>query len=158
MKVFVKCPFEHALYMKKNKYGILITCLYGDEILFTGNNPNIFWEFKQSMFEEFEMTDYGLMGYFLGIENKQQSDDIFISQKKYAKEILEKFKMAECNFIGTLVATEIKLTKEGDGKPIEPTIFKSLVGTLRYLTIRRPNIVYGVELVSRYMKEPKSSY
>jgi Reverse transcriptase (RNA-dependent DNA polymerase) len=110
------------------------------------------------MFEEFEMTDYGLMGYFLGIENKQQSDDIFISQKKYAKEILEKFKMAECNFIGTLVATEIKLTKEGDGKPIEPTIFKSLVGTLRYLTIRRPNIVYGVELVSRYMKEPKSSY
>jgi Reverse transcriptase (RNA-dependent DNA polymerase) len=88
MKGFVKYPFEHALYMKKNKHGVLITYLYVDDLLFTGNNLNIFREFKQSMFEEFEMTDCGLMGYFLGIEIKQQSVDIFISQKKYAKEIL----------------------------------------------------------------------
>jgi hypothetical protein len=66
--------------------------------------------------------------------------------------------MTECNSVDTLVATGTKLTKEGDGKPIEPTIFKSLVGSLRYLTITRPNIVYGVGLVSRYMKEPKLSH
>jgi Reverse transcriptase (RNA-dependent DNA polymerase) len=67
MKGFVKCPFEHALYMKKNKHGVLITCLYVDDLLFTGNNPNIFSEFKQSMFEEFEIIYCGPMGYFLGI-------------------------------------------------------------------------------------------
>ena len=110
------------------------------------------------MFEEFEMTDCGLMAYFLGIEIRQQPDDIFISQKKYAKEILEKFKMAECNPVGTPVATGTKLTKEGDGKHVDPTIYKSLVGSLRYLTITRPDIVHGVGLVSRYMEEPKSSH
>jgi Reverse transcriptase (RNA-dependent DNA polymerase) len=82
IKGFIKCQFEHALYMKKSKHGVLIICLYVDDLLFIRSNPNMFREFKQSMFEEFEMTDYGLMGYFLGIENKQQLNDIFISQKK----------------------------------------------------------------------------
>jgi Reverse transcriptase (RNA-dependent DNA polymerase) len=93
MKGFIKCSFEHAVYINKNKHRVLIICLYVDDLLFTGNNPNIFREFKQPIIEEFEMTDCGIMGYFLGIEIKQQSDDIFISQNKYAKEILEKFKM-----------------------------------------------------------------
>jgi Reverse transcriptase (RNA-dependent DNA polymerase) len=130
--------------------------LYVDDLLFIGNKPNIFLKFKQSMFEEFKMTNYGPMSYFLDIEIKQQSDDIFISQKKYVKEMLEKFKMTECNSIGIPIATGKKLTKKGDEKPIEPTIFKSLVGSLRYLTITRPDIVYGVRFVSRYMKESKS--
>jgi hypothetical protein len=66
--------------------------------------------------------------------------------------------MTECNYVGTPVATGTKLIKEGDGKSIKPTIFKSLVRSLRYLTITRPDIVYGVGLMSRYMEEPKSSY
>jgi Reverse transcriptase (RNA-dependent DNA polymerase) len=82
IKRFIKYQFEHALYMKKSKHGVLIICLYVDDLLFIRSNPNMFREFKQSMFEEFEMTDYGLMGYFLGIEIKQQLNDIFISQKK----------------------------------------------------------------------------
>jgi hypothetical protein len=104
------------------------------------------------MFREFEMIDNGLMSYFLGIEVKQQHDGIFISQKKYMNEILEKFKMESCNSMSTLVETSIKLSKEGDGRVIEPTLYKSLVGSLMYLTITRPDIVYGVGLVSRYMK------
>jgi Reverse transcriptase (RNA-dependent DNA polymerase) len=159
IKGFIKCQFEHALYMKKSKHEVLIICLYVDDLLFIRSNPNMFREFKQSMFEEFEMADCALMGYFLGIEIKQQLNDIFNSQKKkYSKEILEKFKMTECNFVGTSVASGTKLTKEGDEKFIEPSIFKSLVGNIRYLTIIRPDIVYGVGLVSRYMEEPKSSH
>jgi Reverse transcriptase (RNA-dependent DNA polymerase) len=110
------------------------------------------------MFKEFEMTNCGPMGYVLSKEIKQQSDGIFISQKKYSKEIIEKFKMTECNSVGTPIATRMKLTKECDEKPIEPTIFKSLVGSLRYLIITRPDIMYGVGLMSRYMEEPKSSH
>jgi hypothetical protein len=68
------------------------------------------------MFKEFEMTENGLMSYFLGIEVKQQHDGIFISQKKYMKEILEKFKMGSCNSVNTLVETSIKLSKEGYGQ------------------------------------------
>ncbi|KAE8656127.1 hypothetical protein F3Y22_tig00117010pilonHSYRG00118 [Hibiscus syriacus] len=72
---------------------ILIVCLYVDDLIFTGSNPSMFNEFKDAMMKEFEMTDMGLMAYYLGIEVKQQNDGIFISQESYAKEILKKFKM-----------------------------------------------------------------
>jgi len=127
-------------------------------LLYTGNSSEMFKELKQSMFREFEMTNNGLMSYFLGIEVKQQHDGIFISQKKYMKEILEKFKMESCNSVSTPIETSIKLSKEGDDRVIEPTLYKSLVGSLRYLTITRPDIVYGVGLVSRYMEKPMQTH
>ena len=85
------------------------------------------------MSKEFEMTDIGLMSYFLGIEVKQQDGGIFISQKKYMKEILEKFKMEYCNPVNTLGVNRHEVVK------------------------RRPDIVYGVGLVSRYMETPMKS-
>jgi len=145
--------------MKKNHRGeFLIICLYVDDLLYIENNSEMFKEFKQSMFREFEITDNGLMSYFLGIEVKQQHDGIFISQKKYMNEILEKFKMESCNSMSTLVATSIKLSKEGGGRVIELILYKSLVGSLRYLTITRPDIVYRVGLVSRYMETPMENH
>ena len=137
---------------------MLIVCLYVDDLLFTGNSPQMFKEFKHAMFKEFEMTDCGLMSFFLGIEVKQEQDGISISQKKYAKELLEKFRMSNCNPVSTPVATGLRLTKEGEGRDINPTLFKSLIGSLRYLTITRPDIVYGVRLLSRYMERRKESH
>jgi hypothetical protein len=156
---FTKCPYEHAVYIKKNHRGeFLIICLYVDNLLYTENSSEMFKEFKQSIFREFEMTDNGLMSYFLSIEVKQQNDGIFISQKKYMNEILEKFKMESCNSVSTPVETSIKLSKDGDDRVIEPNLYKSLVGNLRYLTITRPDIVYGVGLVSQYMEKPLQTH
>ncbi|KAK2988263.1 hypothetical protein RJ640_003134 [Escallonia rubra] len=80
------------------------------------NNPSMIDEFKQSMVKEFEMTDMGLMAYFLGIEVKQGSNGIFISQSKYATEILKKFALEDCQPVDILVECGTKLTKEGAGK------------------------------------------
>ena len=66
-------------------------------------------EFRETMFNVFEMTDNGLMSYFLGFEVKKQQDGIFISQKKYMKEILEKFKISNCNPVNTPIATVMNL-------------------------------------------------
>ena len=66
---FVKCPYEHAVCIKKNAQNeILIACLYDDDLLFIGNSQQMFHEFKQAMFKEFEMTNSGHMSFFLGIE------------------------------------------------------------------------------------------
>ena len=74
------------------------------------------------------------------------------------KEILEKFKISNCSLVNTPVATGMKLSREGNRDFINLTLFKSLVGSLRYLTIIRPDIVYGVRIVSRYMETPKESH
>ncbi|KAK3039985.1 hypothetical protein RJ639_027175 [Escallonia herrerae] len=83
---FKKCPHEHALYVKMNgKCDILIISLYVDDLIFIGNNVKMFDDFKKEMAKEFEMTDIGLMSYYLGIEVKQRDNGIFISQGAYAK-------------------------------------------------------------------------
>jgi hypothetical protein len=67
-KGFTRCPYEHALYVKKSLQGrVMFVCLYVDDILFTEDDPTMIQDFKQSMVNEFEMTDLGLMAYFLGL-------------------------------------------------------------------------------------------
>uniref|UniRef100_A0A2N9JBE9 Integrase catalytic domain-containing protein n=1 Tax=Fagus sylvatica TaxID=28930 RepID=A0A2N9JBE9_FAGSY len=152
-KGFSKCPHEHALYCKVHENGdILIVCLYVDDLIFTGNNPSMFEDFKKAMAREFEMTDIGLMAYYLGIEVKQTEEGIFISQEGYAKEILKKFEMLDCKPVSTPLECGVKLSRHDEEENVNPTLFKSLVGSLRYLTCTRPDILYGVGLVSRYME------
>ncbi|KAK8934250.1 hypothetical protein KSP39_PZI014288 [Platanthera zijinensis] len=156
---YVKCAYEYALYMKVEKNGdIMILCLYVDVMIFTGSNPVMFEEFKRLMKEEFEMTDLGKLSYFLGVEVQQREDGIFIAQKKYAEEILKKFRMENSKPISTPTDPGTKLRKDSKEEGVDPTMFKSLVGSLRYLTFTRPDIMYAVGVVSRYMEEPKQDH
>ncbi|KAL5568431.1 hypothetical protein UlMin_025006 [Ulmus minor] len=155
---FNKCPYEHALYIKIKDGDILIVCLYVDDFIFIGSNPSMFNEFKEVMTKEFEMTDMGHMTYYLGIEVQQQKHGIFISQESYAKEILKKFKMENCKPIRTPTEYGIKMSKHEEGKRVDPTFFKSLVGSLRYLTCTRPDILHAVGLVSWYMESPTTTH
>ncbi|KAJ4976591.1 hypothetical protein NE237_001697 [Protea cynaroides] len=104
------------------------------------------------------MTNIGLMSYCLGIEVKQMKKGTFISQQGYTKEMCKKFKMSDCNPINTPVEIGIKLSKNEDGELVDPTFFKSLVGSLRYLTYIKPDILYRVGLVSRYIEAPTTTH
>ncbi|GKA02085.1 concanavalin A-like lectin/glucanase [Tanacetum coccineum] len=96
-----QCPYEHALYIKQFENRVLVAALYVDDLIFTGNNKLMIDQFKESMTREFEMTDLGLMKYFLGSEVRQEICGIFISQTAYAKEILKKSKMENSNPVVT---------------------------------------------------------
>ncbi|KAL0554273.1 hypothetical protein IC582_008190 [Cucumis melo] len=85
---YLRCPYEHSLYIKVNGYGdILVVCLYVDDLIFTRNCASMFEDLKNAMTQEFEMTDIGLMSYYLGIEVKQSEEGIFISQERYTREV-----------------------------------------------------------------------
>ena len=158
-KVSPNVHIEHALYCKVHENGdILIVCLYVDDLIFTGNNRSMFEDFKKAMACEFEMTNIGLMAYYLGIEVKQTEEGIFISQEGYAKEILKKFEMLDCKPVSTPVECGVKLSRHNEEENVNPTLFKSLIGSLRYLTCTRPDILYGVGLVSRYMEAPTMTH
>ena len=157
-KKYMKCPYEHALYIKMQGESILIICLYVDDLVFTGNDPSMFDEFKREMAKEFEMTDIGLMSYYLGIEVKQGEDGIFISQEGYAKEVLKRFNMDDAIPVGTPMECGVKITKQDGGEKVDSTLFKSLVGSLRYLTCTRPDILYSVGIISRFMEEPTTTH
>ena len=110
------------------------------------------------MESEFEMTDLGLMKFFPSIEFQQSESAIFISQSKYASKVLQIFNMSNCKSASTLVITGVNLSEDDDVLTVDPTLFKSLVGILMYLTTMRPHIMYGVSLISIFMESPKDSH
>jgi Reverse transcriptase (RNA-dependent DNA polymerase) len=155
---FRQCPYEHAIYVRSRKGETLIMALYVDDLIFMGNNSRMMEEFKRAMMKEFEMTDLGLMKYFLGLEVNQHEKDIFISQETYAKEILKRFGMENCNPIATPMELGTKLSRYDEGDEVDANLYRSLIGSLRYLTCTRSDIMFDVGVASRYMESPMTSH
>jgi hypothetical protein len=129
---------------------------YVDDLIYTGNLSIDM--FKSAMKKEFEMTYLGLMNYFLGIEVTQNDKGIFICQSKYARDVLKRFKMINYSSVSTPMAVGTKLSREQNEMDFDSTIFKKLVGSLMYLTTTRPDIMYGINLISRFIDTPKNSH
>eukprot|EP00253_Pinus_taeda_P003040 PITA_03040 len=155
---FEKCEGEPTVYIKEKDGKILIVVLYVDDVIFTGNDVYLIENFKIVMKEEFEMTDMGLLRYFLGIEVDQNENEIFISQAKYVNEVLARFNMQDSETAITPTVMGLKLSKEDINKDFDPSLYKSIVGNLMYLTATRPNIMFVVSLISRFMEKPKEAH
>ncbi|XP_015165495.1 uncharacterized mitochondrial protein AtMg00810-like [Solanum tuberosum] len=99
------------------------------------------------------MTDLGLMTYFLGMEIKPSKSEVFICQKKYAKEILKKFQMEECKSMSKPMNQKEKLCKEDGADKVDEGYYRSLIGCLMYLTATRPDIyLLAAKRILRYIK------
>ena len=137
---------------------MIFVSLYVDDLIFIGNNDEMIEEFKGTMRREFEMTDLGLMKFFLGLEVRQEKMSTFVSQETYAKEILKKYKMENCNPISIPMKPGAKLSKFDGGECVDASRYRSLVGSLRYLTCTRLDLSLSVGIISRFMEEPIYSH
>lgn len=155
---FEKCSSEHTLFTKSVGGKILIISLYVDDLIFTGSDLSMCNEFKNSMMMEFDMSDLGRMKHFLGVEVLQNSNGIFICQRRYVREVLTKFEMASSNAVKNLIVPGTKLSKDEGGTKVDTTLFKQLIGSLMYLTVTRPDLMCGISLISRYMSRPTMSH
>ena len=104
------------------------------------------------------MSDLGKMKYFLGVEIMQTSNGIFICQRKYAHKVLSRFGMENCNAVKNPIVPGTTLSKDDTGTKVDATLFKQVVGSLMYLTATRPDLMYGVSLISRFMSSPTESH
>ncbi|XP_019434718.1 PREDICTED: uncharacterized protein LOC109341296 [Lupinus angustifolius] len=156
---FLKCTSEHGVYVKcKNKAESLIVCLYVDDLLITCSNSDQIATFKQQMKSGFEMTDLGESAYFLGIEFKRTKLGIVMHQSKYITDVLKRFHMADCNISHTPAEANSVNSQIEEEKPVDKTLFRQMIGTLRYICNTRPDIAYGVGVASRFMENPLQSH
>jgi len=140
--------------VKRINDDVLIISLYVDDLLVTGSNTVQVAEFKLNMMQVFEMTDFGLMSFFLGMEIMQNREEIFICQKKYSREILKKFQMDNCKPTATPMNQKDKFSKEDGTARVDEEKFRSLIGCLMYLTATRPDILHATSILSRFMHCP----
>lgn len=100
------------------------------------------------------MTDLGKLSHYLGIEVKQERVNIELRQTAYAKSLVEKAGLSDCNSVKYPMEVKLHIRKDEKGKVVDSTKFKSLVGGLRYLVHTRPNIAITVRIVSKFMERP----
>ena len=100
----------------------------------------------------------GELNYFLRLQVKQSNDGIFISQSKYNKNLVKKFGMDSAKHMKTPMGTNDKLSKDENGICVDPTLFRSMIGSLLYLTASRPDICFSVGICARYQANPKESH
>ncbi|XP_047171768.1 uncharacterized mitochondrial protein AtMg00810-like [Vigna umbellata] len=159
---FEKCASEHGVYVQSYQHSgrkeMLIVCLYVDDMLITGSSVERIVNFKFQMLQEFEMSDLGQLNYFLGIEFTKTDEGLVMHQSKYTLDMLNKFNMNHCNSANTPTEVGLKLEKDPEEEGVDPTEYRKMVGSLRYLCNTRPDISYNVGLVSRYMQNPRISH
>ncbi|GJU47968.1 ribonuclease H-like domain, reverse transcriptase, RNA-dependent DNA polymerase [Tanacetum coccineum] len=155
---FKKCALEQAIYTKASKDSLLLVGVYVDDLIITGTPKKEIDKFKAQMEEKFEMSDLGLLAYYLGIEVTQNNGDISIKQTAYANKILKEAGMLESNETVIPMDPGTRLTKNTEGTLVNSTEYRSLIGCLRYLLHTRPDLSYSVGLLSRFMQEPKEQH
>ncbi|GKA50536.1 putative ribonuclease H-like domain-containing protein [Tanacetum coccineum] len=146
---FRRGTIDKTLFIKKDKGDILLVRVYVDDIIF---------EFEQMMHNRFEMSSMGEITFFLGLQVKQKDDGIFINQDKYVADILKKFDFATVKTASTPIETNKALLKDEEADDVDVHLYKSMIGSLMYLTASRPHIMFAVCACARFQVTPKVSH
>nr|GEW60532.1 putative ribonuclease H-like domain-containing protein [Tanacetum cinerariifolium] len=140
---FQRGTIDQTLFIKKQKGDILLVQIYVDDIIFGATNKDLCKSFEKLMKDKFQMSSTRELTFFLGLQVKQKKDGIFISQDKYVDEILRKFGLTEGKSASTLIDIEKPFLKDPDGEQVDVHTYKSMIGSLMYLTSSRPNIMFA---------------
>ncbi|GJS41131.1 uncharacterized mitochondrial protein-like protein [Tanacetum coccineum] len=155
---FQRGKIDKTLFIKRYKGDILLVQVYVDDIIFGSTKKELCNAFEKLMHEKFQMSSMGELTFFLGLQVQQKKDGIFISQDKYVGEILKKFGFIEVKTASTLMETQKPLLKDEDGEEVDVHMYRSMIGSLMYLTSSRPDIMFAVCACARYQVNPKVSH
>jgi hypothetical protein len=155
---FARSPLEHAVYRRGNESSFLLVGVYVDDLIITGTEAADITVFKDQMQKLFKMSDLGLLSYYLGIEVTQAEGEIKLCQRSYAAKIIEMAGMSDCNSCQTPMECRLKLIKDDGSALIDATLYRSVIGSLRYLVNSRPDLAHAVGMVSRFMEKPSTTH
>jgi hypothetical protein len=110
------------------------------------------------MHNEFEISLLGELSFFLGLQIRQSNQGIFISQTKYIREMLKRFIMEDCKPVITPMQTSCRLSKDDDSKSTDQRQYRSMIGSLLYLTSSRPDVMHAVGQVAQFQATTKESH
>jgi hypothetical protein len=135
----------------------LLVQIYVDDIIFGASSHTLVFRFQEMMKSEFQMSMMGELTFFLGIQVKQTKQGTFVHQAKYTNDLMKKFNMAELNAVSTPMSSTALLGPDEDGEVVDQREYKSMIGSLLYLTATRPDIQFVVGLCTCFQSSPRSS-
>ena len=152
---FQRGTVDKTLFIQQDKQNILIAQVYVAEIVFGLTSESLSDKFAKKMCSEFEISMVGELTFFLGLQIKQTAFGIFVSQPKYAQELPKKFGMMSSKHSRTPMSTTVKLSLDSAGKDYNETLYRSIIGSLLYLTASHPDISFSVGVCAGCQSKPK---
>nr|GEU88459.1 putative ribonuclease H-like domain-containing protein [Tanacetum cinerariifolium] len=149
---------DNTLFIKQDKKDIMLVQVYVDDIIFGSTKKSWCDEFEELMKNRFQMSSMGELAFFLGLQVKQKEDGIFISQYKYVAKILKKFDFLSVKTFSTPIETHKPLVKDEEAADVDVHLYRSMIGSLMYLTASRPDVMFAVCACSRFQVTPKTSH
>jgi hypothetical protein len=149
---------DKTLFTLKHGNDFLLVQIYMDDIIFGGSSHTLVSSFQEMMEKEFHLSMMGELTFFLGIQVKQMKQGIFVHQAKYTKDQMKKFNMVELEPVSTLISTATALDPDENHEAIDQREYKSMIGSLLYLTTTRPDIQFIVCLCACFQASPRSSH
>ena len=149
---------DRTLFVKNDEDYLLVAQIYVDDIVFGATIDAQAIEFFKEMKREFEMSMLGELTFFLGLQVKQKKEGIFISQEKYDRNIVKKFGLDSKKHASTPMSSSTKLNVDSSGVEVSLTLYRSIIGSLLYLTAIRPDIAFSVGVCARCQTAPMESH
>ena len=154
---FYSSQADSSLFVYHSSLGTVYLLLYVDDMIITGSTPSLVHTFTTRLSNEFSMKDLGDLHYFLGVEVQANEKGLFLSQTKYALDLLQRASMIDAKPISTPFVIGQHLFAEGTLFS-DPTLFRSLAGALQYLTITRPDLSFSVNSICQFIHAPTEDH
>ncbi|GMI96958.1 hypothetical protein HRI_003365100 [Hibiscus trionum] len=156
---YIQGQADHTLFYKHTDNGkCCILIVYVDDIILTGDDSIEIERLKEFLSLEFQLKDLGNLRYFLGMEVARSKAGISISQKKYVLDLLSEVGLLGCKPAETPMEPNLKLGTDKDGEEVDRGRYQRLVGKLIYLSHTRPDIAFGVSVISQFMHAPREKH
>jgi hypothetical protein len=154
---YVMGSVDKTLFTLNHGNDFLLVQIYVGDIIFGSSSHTLVSGFQEVMENEFQMSMMGEWTFFLGIQVKQMKQGTFIHQAKYTKDLMKKFNMAELKPVSTLMSMATSLDPDKNGEVADQREYRSMTGSLLYLTTTRPDTQFIVCLCAHFQGSPRSS-
>ncbi|GJU64020.1 retrovirus-related pol polyprotein from transposon TNT 1-94 [Tanacetum coccineum] len=155
---FSKGSVDPTLFIRRDGKELLLVQIYVDDIIFAASTPELYDLFSKIMCSKFKMSMMGKISFFLGLHISQSPRGIFINQSKYALESLKKYGFDSCDPVDTPMVEKSKLDEDKEGKAVDPSHYRGMIGTLLYLTASRPDLQFAICMCARYQARPTEKH
>jgi hypothetical protein len=155
---YVMGSVDKTLFTLNQGTDFLLIQIYVDDIIFGGSSHTLVSRCQEMMESEFQMSMMGELTFFIGIQVKQMKQGTFVHQAKYMKDLMKKFNMAELKPVSTPMSSAAPLGLDEDGKAVNQREYRSMIGSLLYLTVTWPDIQFVVGLCAHFQTSPRSSH
>jgi hypothetical protein len=148
---FIEAKSDTSLFIYRHGTDTVYLLLYVDDIVLTASSSQLLHRVIEALKQEFAMKDLGPLHFFLGMAVQRHQDTLFLSQRQYILDILDRHGMSDCKPFSTPVDTCAKVSADAGPPVADPTAYRSLAGALQYLTFTRPDIAYAVQQICLHM-------